>query len=113
MDKKTKLSKNCEFRKAYNRGKSMASSCLVTYVVKNRLGFARYGITTGKKIGGAVQRNRARRVVRAAFFEIKKTKEIKNGYDIVFIARAKTCHVKMGEVFKTMTAQLKNLGVIS
>ena len=40
------------------------SPVVVTYVLKNRAGTVRVGITTSKKIGGAVQRNRARRVIR-------------------------------------------------
>ena len=74
----------------------MASSVLVTYFLKNKLSAVRFGITTSKKIGNAVKRNRARRVIRAAFSELKN--EVKNGSDFIFVARSKTGFVKSGEV---------------
>lgn len=111
MDKKTKISKNREYRKIYNRGKSMASATLVTYVLKNRLPVVRLGITTSKKIGNAVKRNRARRVIRAAFFGLR-TYIPNGGYDIIFVARSKTCQVKSDVVLDTMKHHLEKLGVI-
>lgn len=94
----------------YYRGKSEASSCLVTYVMKNGLNETRVGITSGKKIGGAVQRNRARRVIRAAFAQQKGT--FKTNYDIVFVARTKTTQVKMQQVSLEMENHFKALGVL-
>ena len=58
------LKTNSDFRRAYLRGKSYTNPALVSYVVKNNAGLCRIGITTSKKIGNAVQRNRARRVIR-------------------------------------------------
>ena len=82
--KSTALKENKDFRRLYYRGKSQASPCLVTYVGKNRLGEIRVGITSGKKIGNAVKRNRARRVIRAAFSTLEG--RINGSYDIVFVA---------------------------
>ncbi len=104
------LKENKDFRRLYYRAKSIASPCLVTYAMKNRAGETRIGITTGKKIGGAVQRNRARRVIRAAFAELEG--RICGSFDIVFVARTKTTEVKMQEVLADMEKQLLQLGVI-
>ena len=60
------LTRNNEFARAYTRGKSFVHPHVVLYVNKNRLGRTRVGITASKKIGNAVTRNRARRVLRAA-----------------------------------------------
>ena len=106
----TALKENKDFRRLYYRGKSQASPCLVTYVGKNRLGEIRVGITSGKKIGNAVKRNRARRVIRAAFSTLEG--RINGSYDIVFVARTKTTAVKMQEVLEQMESQLTDLGVI-
>ena len=78
------LKENKDFHRLYNKGKSQISPVLVTYILKNRNDNLRYGITTGKKIGNAVKRNRARRVIRAAFKECAP--HLKSGYDIVFVA---------------------------
>ena len=104
------LKENKDFRRVYYRGKSEASSCLVTYVLKNGLNETRVGITSGKKIGGAVQRNRARRVIRAAFAQ--QTGAFKTNYDIVFVARTKTTQVKMQQVSQEMESHFRSLGVL-
>ena len=88
----------------------MASSVIITYCLKNKLSITRFGITTSKKIGNAVKRNRARRIIRAAFSELKN--EIKSGYNLIFVARSKTCFVKTGDVLKDMRFQLEKLGVL-
>ena len=57
------LTKNKEFSRIYARGKSYVHPNLVLYVAKNRLGYTRIGLTATKKVGHAVQRNRARRIM--------------------------------------------------
>ena len=104
------LKENKDFRRLYYRGKSKASDCLVTSAMKNREKCCRYGITTSKKIGNAVKRNRARRVIRAAYSLLEP--RIKGHYDFVFVARSKTGNVKMQSVLFQMEKQLKALGVI-
>lgn len=63
-----------------------------------------------KKIGCAVERNRAKRVIRSAFSQIED--RLNGNYDIVFIARTKTSKVKMQQVLEQMEKQFKALGVI-
>lgn len=101
------------FRRAYRNGKSFVSPELVTYVIKNKQNNLRIGITTGKKIGKAVMRSRARRVIRAAFREIiKDTEIVTNGFDVVFVARGKTSYIKSNYLAKVMKRQLKESGLI-
>ncbi len=104
------LKENKDFRRLYYRGKSVASPSLVTYVMKNRSGRVRVGITSGKKFGKAVKRNRARRIIRAAYSQLNG--RVKCGCDIVFVARTKTTEVKMQSVLADMEKQLLQLGVI-
>lgn len=105
------IKQNSDFRRAYGKGKSFSDPALVTYVLKNnRAGICRMGITTSKKIGNAVQRNRSRRIIRAAFRELSP--EIKDGYDLVFVARSKTKYLKSTDIRKIMRYQLRKAGVI-
>ena len=104
------LKENKDFKLLYNRGKSFISPVGVTYVMKNRLQGIRYGITTSKKTGKAVQRNRSRRVIRAAYTQLLP--QIKAGYDFVFVARVKTSHVKSTEILRCMRKQLEEAGVL-
>ena len=103
------LKENKDFRRIYYRGKSEASPALVTYAMKSRLPYSRVGITSGKKIGGAVERNRARRLIRAAFSLYEDN--LNGSWDIVFVARTRTTEVKMQEVAAQMEAQLGKLGI--
>lgn len=105
------LKENRDFLRLYKRGKSYVSPVLVTYVMKNKSGNLRYGITTGKKIGKAVKRTRARRVIRASFYELYPN--IKRGYDIVFVARGKTPFVKSQVIKEAMQKHLKLAKIIS
>ncbi len=110
MREKTKINKNRDYKKIYSRGKSMASPVVVTYLLKSKLPAVRFGITTSKKIGNAVKRNRARRIIRAAFAELKN--KVKNGYDLIFVARSKTCFVKTQDVLKDMKIHLEKFGAL-
>ena len=102
--------RNTEFARAYRRGKSYVSPFLVTYVLRRKSGGVRLGITTSKKIGGAVQRVRARRVIREAYYamNLDPAKHV----DLVFVARTATTRVKMQKVEKAMRAQLTAAGLI-
>ena len=105
------IKENKDFRRIYARGKTQVSPVLVTYVLKNnRSKNIRIGITTSKKIGNAVKRNRARRVIRESFRNLAPS--VRCGYDIIFVARGKTPFVKSTDVLKVMSHQLKNLGVL-
>lgn len=100
------------FRRAYRFGKSFVSPELVTYINKNKQNNLRIGITTGKKIGKAVLRSRARRVIRAAYRDVLKDCELKSGYDIVFVARGKTPYTKSTDLSKVLYKQLSASGLI-
>ncbi len=104
------IKENFRFQRAYKRGKSFVSQTLVTYVVKNNTNNLQIGITTSKKIGKAVQRNRCRRIIRAAFSEL--ISQMNDGYDIVFVARAKTPYVKSTEILSAMKNHLQQANVL-
>ena len=110
MTKFAVINTHKDFRTLYYRGKSQVHPVLVTYVRKNRLGYPRAGITTGKKIGGAVQRNRCRRVIREAYRLLLP--QISGGWDLVFVARARTLKCKSTAVRAVMEEQLRAAGVL-
>lgn len=79
--------------------------------MKNRAGVCRVGITTGKKIGGAVERNRSRRIIRAAFQNIFNSGCVKGNWDLVFVARTKTKFKKSTQLEAIMLSMLRELKV--
>ena len=111
MSQVVTIHQNTDFRRVYGRGKSCTSPALVVYCLKNRAGVCRIGITTSKKLGGAVQRNRCRRVIKEAYRHLQPL--CQGGWDIVFVARFKTLRCKSTDVQQAMYGQLKKLGVIT
>lgn len=112
MQKYLSLNENTAFQRVYYRGKSSAKPALVVYALKNRVGICRVGITTSKKTGNAVERNRSRRIIRAACQSVFRDYEISGSYDIVFVSRNKTKYLKSPQVEKAMIECMKDVGVI-
>lgn len=109
-DTGTIIKNDYEFKRAYKRGKSFVSPVLVAYCLRRRQSVVRIGITTGKKVGNAVCRSRARRVIRESYRHIMP--EMSVGWDIIFVARTKTAQVKQQQVEESMLYLLKKAGVI-
>lgn len=101
----TKLKQNWEFHRAYKRGVAFVAPEYVLYVVKGKKDELRLGITAGKKIGTAVGRNRAKRVITAAFDECAP--HIPTGHDFVVVARTRILNTKSNTVAANMARQLK------
>ncbi len=88
----TIIKSNKDFMKVYKKGRFSANSLITVYFLPNRSPYNRIGITTSKKIGNAVQRNRARRIIRAAYRNTEKLFPI--GFDIIFVARTDILNAK-------------------
>ncbi|HJB26977.1 MAG TPA: ribonuclease P protein component [Firmicutes bacterium] len=101
------LKENRDFKRLYAKGKSCPHPLLVTYARKNRLNISRIGITTSKKIGNAVSRNRARRVIREAYRSMEPG--LPGGWDFVFVARYKTTLIKTQQLIPVMRKQISKL----
>lgn len=104
------IKENRDFHRIYSRGKSYVHPILVSYVMKNRKNVVRVGITTSKKTGNAVKRNRSRRLIRESFRSLSPG--VARGYDVIFVSRAKTPFVKCGDVARVMARQLKSAGLL-
>lgn len=102
---------NKDFRRLYGRGKSLVFPSVVVYYQKNRLNICRIGITAGKKVGCAVNRNRAKRVILASVRELLPN--ITTGYDFVFVARVKTATVKSTVVLNHLKKAFLKEGIIT
>lgn len=105
MKRTDKLKQNWEFRRLYCRGKCVATSAFVIYFFKGKADRVRLGITVSKKIGSAVKRNRAKRVITAAFDLCSPN--IKKGVDFVIVARSRILSLKSGEVADMLLEKLK------
>ncbi len=106
----TTITSNRDFQRVYHRGKSFVSPALVTYALKTKNNNLRIGITTSKKVGKAVKRNRSRRLIRAAFSHLNTDPDA--SYDIIFVARTRTAYSKSYDVEKYMSDHLTKLKII-
>lgn len=98
------IKKDKEFRFLFNKGESIVSYAFICYVRENKRRVNRIGIVTGKKLGNAVKRNRARRVIREAFrlIEPRLREQSTKRYDFIFVARAKTTELKTDKLYSLM-----------
>ena len=103
------LDKNWQFNRVYGRGKSYVHPHCVLYVAKNRLGYTRIGLTATKKVGHAVQRNRARRVMKAAIDEHLDYNI--GGYDLIFVARGMTPRLKSWQLSSVVAKLFAQAGL--
>ena len=85
--KRRRLSRSAEFDRVYREGRSHASRYLVVYAFPraDAEADARLGVSVGRKVGGAVERNRMKRLLREAFWT--HAERLPEGHDFVLVAR--------------------------
>lgn len=109
MKKTVHLKKNYEFVRIYKKGKFFVGKYIVIYVLKNRFGTNRLGITVNKKVGKSVKRNRMKRLIREGYRYFEDY--IPKGLDIVFVARNVETEYGFAEIQKEMKFLLKKMQV--
>lgn len=88
MEKKYRVKSQQDFQAVINNRQSSANSDYVVYWKKNELNYPRFGISSSKKLGNAVQRNLVRRQVRAMIQKLLKKYSFET-CDYVIIVRKK------------------------
>jgi ribonuclease P protein component len=86
--RRRRLSRSGEFERLYREGRSHASRHLVVYAfprAEDDDADPRLGVSVGRKLGGAVERNRMKRLLREAFWS--SAEELRDGHDFVIVAR--------------------------
>lgn len=79
------LTLNREFEKVFHEGKVFKNTMVVLYVVPNNQQISRLGLVVSKKVGNAVRRNRAKRLLREVYRLNKHI--LTTPVDIIAIAR--------------------------
>ena len=110
MKKAVTIKENHEFRRMYQKGASAVGGGMVVYCRKNRLGHNRLGVVSSVKIGNAVVRNRSRRRLREVYR--LHGAELKQGYDIILVARAKTAKAPWKELNDTFLHLCRKLNLL-
>lgn len=107
MNSSETLKLNKDFKRLYYKGKCVATRTAVLYVQKNGSCRNRIGLTCGKTVGKAFARNRAKRLMRESYRILSP--KLKNGYDIVIIARCAINGKKCDDVLKDVSFAMGKL----
>ena len=109
MKYSTSLKLNHIFRRLYATN-GYANGYMVLYARRNRLGINRVGITTGKKLGHAVVRNRARRRLREAY-RLQEDRFLP-GWDIVVVARSRCIGADFTKLVNAYLSLAEKAGIL-
>lgn len=123
--KEIAIRENHLYKKTYLGGKKAVGRYSVIYVLKDLKAYKlrkenpkkeyvnRIGLAVTKKMGGAVVRNRIKRVLRAALRSVEKEYGLRKGFLIVISSREAASRVSSDEIRTEMISQLQKLGLIS
>jgi len=78
-----RIRRRADFRVVYDRGVRISGRYTTVFILANKLDVGRLGIAATKKLGGAVQRNRAKRLIREVF----RRNKIASGFDVVVVPK--------------------------
>lgn len=116
------ITENHLYNKAYTKGKRFSGRYISVYILKDYTArkimlanpekkyLNRLGLSVSKKIGGAVVRSRVKRILRAAFSEVRG--ELKTGWLIVISARGAATEVKSTDIAREMRYAFVKLGMM-
>jgi ribonuclease P protein component len=78
-----RIRRRADFQQAYDHGARVHGRYSTLFILPNKLDVGRLGIAATKKLGGAVQRNRAKRLIREVF----RHNKIAPGFDVVVVPK--------------------------
>ena len=104
---------NRTFLRAYRKGKKYAGRYIVIYALNTGPEMkTRLGLTVTKGRGGAVVRNRIKRVIRAAWRDVLLRRGVMGSRDVIIVARDAAITAKSNDIIPELERGLDTLGVL-
>ena len=110
MNRRYRLTSAADFQRVWRTGKSYAHPLIICAVRGNQLPHSRFGVTTKRKLGNAVERNRARRRLREALRCLQP--DVADGWDIIVMARPACVDAEWPAIVHGLTILLKRAGLL-
>ncbi len=111
LGRPSRLAQSCDFARLRQQGERLAQGCLIANWNKLPAGRAsRLGVVTSRKIGGAVQRSRARRLLRESFRQHQH--EFAQPVELVLVARNSIAGKGFADVERDFLAALNRAGLL-
>ena len=107
MKREDVLRNQRDFDNLRKHGRSFGSASVVLVLNKNNEALNRKAFLASKKVGNSVIRHRATRLMKEAFRQIEKDTSVKQGFDLLFIARPTIKDLKCADVKKSIEAAIK------
>jgi len=99
-----RIRKRREYQRVYDRGRKISSRNFTLFLLDNDLGRPRLGITVTRRAGGAVQRNRAKRLLREWFRRVRRDLP---AVDLVVNVREGACRLSLEALCREMEAKFR------
>ena len=109
LPKKFIIRKPSEFQSVYTTGRSFVGRQVILLIKENPDNATRAAVAAGKKLGKAHVRNRLKRMLRESF-RLQRA-NIKDGYDVILVARKAAVQVKQPIVERCLIELVKKSGL--
>ncbi len=110
MNRRYRLTKSTDFKRVRRTGKSYAHPLVILAASPNDRLFSRFGVTAGRALGNAVQRNRAKRLLREVLRSYLNA--VAGGWDVVLIARPALIEAEWNDVCSAVPNLLGRAGLL-
>ena len=102
-----RLRREAEFDTVFRRGRRQGGVLFLVVALPNGRGYDRMGLAVSRRVGGAVARNRARRLLRESFQRVGPAED--RGLDLVVVARPALVGCRLAEVEREFRERLEEL----